>query len=380
MKQFLQQHVVSILMGVVVVALTVAVFLRVQEEQQQAQGGGGGARGGGATPVVVSEVVAAPFVDTLQAVGSTRANESIEITANISDRIERILFTEGEQVEAGQLLVVMNSAEERALLTEALANLDDQRQQFERLDRLVATNSAARSQRDEQKARMDAAAARVEGIRARLEEREIRAPFPGQLGLRQVSPGARIASGTMITTLDDVQPIKLDFSVPETFLSALNVGATILARTAAWPDRLFEGTLTQISPRVDPITRAVAMRAEMANDERLLRPGMLMLVDLVRDERRGLMVPEGALSPRGEEQFVYRIRDDRAEEVRVTVGSRRPGIAEITGGLERGDIVVVEGSMRLRQGATVTIQREIDALALVRDVRQNDEGGSEAGG
>ncbi|TVS17736.1 MAG: efflux RND transporter periplasmic adaptor subunit [Gammaproteobacteria bacterium] len=375
MKQFLEQHVISILLGAVLIALTVAVLWRLQEDGNQ---GGGGRGGGGPVPVVTSEVVTAPFVDTLQAVGSTRANESIEITANISDRIERILFREGEQVEAGQLLVVMNSAEERAQLAEALANLSDQRQQFERLDRLVATNSAALSQRDEQKARLEASEARVGAIRARLEEREIRAPFAGQLGLRQVSPGARIASGTMITTLDDVQPIKLDFSVPEGFLSVLHEGASIRGRTAAWPDQVFEGKVIQISPRVDPLTRSVAIRAEIPNDARQLRPGMLMLVDLVRDERTGLMVPESALSPRGDDQFVFRIRDGHAELVRVTVGSRLPGVAEITSGLSAGDVVVAEGGLRLRSGSEVRVQREIDTLALLPDRSANAD--TEVGG
>lgn len=371
MKQFFQQHVISVLLATVLIVLGVAVYLRLAEDAP-AQGG----RGGGAVPVVVSEVVTAPFVDSLQAVGSTRADESIEITANVSDRIEQILFEEGDRVEAGQLLVVMNSAEERAQLAEAEANLSDQRQQFERLDRLVATNSAAISQRDEQRARMEAAAARVQAIRARLNELEIRAPFAGQLGLRQVSPGARIASGTMITTLDDVEPIKLDFSIPESFLSTLTEGAGIRSRTAAWPGRTFEGRVTQISPRVDPITRAVAIRAEVPNDDGLLRPGMLMVVDLVRDERQGLMVPESALSPRGEDQFVFRIRDGVAEQVRVTVGSRRPGIAEITSGLEPGDTVVVEGSLRLRSGSAVTVQREVDALALLPAAERGSEEGA----
>lgn len=377
MKQFLEQHVISLLIAVVLLALAAAVVLRVQQQGGEA---GGGPGAGAGVPVVVASVVEAPFVDSLQAVGSTRANESIEITANVSDRIERILFEEGEQVTAGQLLVQMNAAEERAQLAEALANLSDQRQQFERLDRLVATNSASRSQRDEQKARMEAAEARVEAIRARIDEREIRAPFAGQLGLRQVSPGARIASGTMITTLDDIQPIKLDFSVPEGFLAALATGAIIRSRTAAWPDRTFEGRVTQISPRVDPVTRAVAIRAELPNDDRLLRPGMLMLVDLVRDERQGLMVPEGALTPRGERQYVFRIRDGRAEQVEVRVGSRRPGVAEITSGLRVGDVVVVEGAMRLRGGSEVTIQHEIDALALLPDRAAVGREGAEVGG
>lgn len=381
MKQFLQQHLISLLMGLVVVILSIGFVLRLQEETASSQGGGSGPS---AVPVVVTEVVAATFADNLQAVGSTRANESIELTANVSDRIDRILFQEGEQVEAGQLLVEMNAAEVRADLAEAEALLQDHRRQLQRLEQLLATNSAARSQRDEQQARTEAAAARVDALQARVAEREIRAPFAGRLGLREVSQGARIASGTMITTLDDVQPIKLDFTVPESFLASLQVGALVRARTAAWPDETFNGEVVQISPRVDPVSRAVTIRAQIPNDDQRLRPGMLMLVDLVRAEREGLMVPESALNPRGDRQFIYRLRDGVAEEVQVTIGARRPGMAEVLTGLQVGDQIVIEGAMRLRPGREVRIREEVDAVAWVesrtsrhRDAsqRNQEEGG-----
>ncbi len=356
-----------------VLLLLVSLFLSACDGGDGANGGAAGERRGPPpTPVVVARVVEAPFLDTLQAVGTATANESLEITANASDRISRIAFREGQVVAAGEVLVELDTSQEQAELAEAQANLADARRQLERLESLVATNSAARSQRDEQAARVDAAAARVEVIRARIDDREIRAPFAGLLGLREASPGALVGPDDRITTLDDISTIKLDFSVPENFLSALRTDQLIRARTVAYPDEIFDGRVAQISPRVDPVTRSVAIRAEIPNDELRLRPGMLMTVDLVRERRDGMMVPESALIPRGERQYLFRVADGTAERVEVRIGARRPGIVEILDGIAPGETVVVEGSLRLRPGAPVRVAREIDALALVPEEARVD--------
>ncbi|MDZ7824851.1 MAG: efflux RND transporter periplasmic adaptor subunit [Gammaproteobacteria bacterium] len=363
MIELLKRHALSLLFAVGVLVLALFVFLRVQEVRAP----DAARQGSGPTPVVVADVIRAPFLDTLQAVGTAAANESVEITASVSDRVESLTFREGELAEAGQVLVQLDTREEEAELAEALANLDDQRRQFERLDALVATNSAALSQRDEQKSRMDAAAARVEVIRARIADRTLRAPFSGLVGLREVSPGALVSPGARITTLDDLQPLKLDFSIPESFLTILRPGAVIRARTIAYPGQVFEGRVAHISPRIDPVTRSVAIRAELPNEDRLLRPGMLLTLDLVRDRRQGLMVPEAALIPEGDRQYLYRLVDGTVERIEVGIGARRPGIVEITRGLEEGDRVVVEGALRLRPGVEVRIQREIDARTLIAE-------------
>lgn len=329
-------------------------------------------RGPPPTPVVVARVVQAPFLDTLQAVGTAASNESLEITANASDRIRRIAFREGQLVQVGEVLLELDTQQEEAELAEARANLADARRQLERLESLVATNSAARSQRDEQAARVDAAVARVDVIRARIADREVRAPFTGLLGMREVSPGALVGPEDRITTLDDISTIKLDFSVPENFLATLRAGALIRARSVAYPDRIFDGRVAYVSPRVDPVTRSVAIRADIPNDELRLRPGMLMTVDLVKDRRDGLMVPEAALIPQGERQFLFRVVDGTAERVEVRIGARRPGIVEVVDGLAPGETIVVEGGLRLRPGAPVRVSREIDALALVPDEARVD--------
>jgi membrane fusion protein (multidrug efflux system) len=235
--------------------------------------------------LAVARVVVAPFTDSLQAVGSAVANESVEITATVTDRVTAISCEEGELARAGQVLVQLDTAEEEAELAEAVANLDDQRRQLSRLDALVATNSASRAQRDELRARVEAAQARVQGVRARIADRTIVAPFTGLVGLREVSQGALVTAGGRITTLDEIEPLRLDFSIPENFLSSLHPGAVVRARTVAYPDRDFRGLVAHISPRVDPLTRSVAVRAELPNEARLLRPGMLLGVDLGREQR-----------------------------------------------------------------------------------------------
>jgi len=324
------------------------------------------ARRGGATPVVVSAVARAPFEDTLAAVGTAGADESILVTATVADRVVEILFEEGDFVDAGAVLLRLDAVEERAALAEARANLDDQRQQLARLDALVETNATAQSLRDEQAARVAASEARVDGALARLADREIRAPFAGVLGRRAVSLGAQVSPGSVITTLDDVDPIKLEFSIPESFLTALRVGAEVTARSAAYGDAPFVGEVTFLSPRVDPVTRAVAVRAAIANEDRRLRPGMLLTVDLVRDARESLMVLESALVPRGSTQQVYRVRDGVADTVPVTLGVRRPGIVELTGGVAEGDLLVIEGAARLRPGAPVRVVETVTAADRLR--------------
>ena len=166
--------------------------------------------------------------------------------------------------------------------------------------------------------------------------------------------------------MDDVDPIKLEFSIPESFLTALRVGAEVAARSTAYGDASFAGVVTFLSPRVDPVTRAVAVRAAIANEDRRLRPGMLLTVDLVRDARESLMVLESALVPRGSTQQVYRVRDGVADIVPVTLGVRRPGIVELTGGVEEGDRLVIEGAARLRSGGPVRIVETVTAADRLR--------------
>jgi len=317
----------------------------------------GGPQKDDARPVVVTTTVLRPqpWHDALQALGTAQARESVAITAKVSDIVTRLAFDSGERVHAGQLLADMNSAAQRADVAAAEANLRDAEQQLRRGSELVGQQLIARSQLDTLKANRDAAAAALLARRAAVSDRTLTAPFAGVLGLRQVSPGALVTPGTVITTLDDDSSIKLDFTLPESALSALATGQTVVARSDAWPGQVFDGRIAQIDSRVDPQTRAIKVRAELPNPDGKLRAGMLLRVDVQLPQRQALVAPEIAIQQEGEQAFVFRVDAAGAvAKVPVTLGSRNEGLVEVASGLKTGDRIVVEGTVKLHPGSKVT--------------------------
>lgn len=307
-------------------------------------------------PATVTTIQAAtqPWNDTLEALGTASARESVTITAKVADVVTRLAFDSGQRVRAGELLADMNSAAQRAEAAAAQAQLRDAEQQLRRGTELAAGQLIARSQLETLRANRDAAAAALQARRAALADRTITAPFAGVLGLRQVSPGALVSPGAVITTLDDVSLIKLDFTLPESTLAALAPGQAISARSDAWPGTVFEGTIADVDSRVDPETRAVRVRAEIPNLDGRLRPGMLLRVSVVLPSRKALVLPELAVQQEGDQSFVFRVvAGDKVEQVPVTLGTRRAGEVEIASGIRAGDRIVVEGTVKLRQGSRI---------------------------
>lgn len=316
--------------------------------------GAGGGRG--AAPAVVTTATVAPVAwsDAIEALGTAQAKESVTLTAKVTETVDRVNFSDGDFVEAGQVLVDLSGRAEVAQLEEERAAFKEASQQYARQAELVKQGTIARSQLDAQVAARDAAAARMNAIRARLSDRVITAPFDGVLGFRQVSAGALVSPGTVIATLDDIRTIKLDFPVPEAYLGAVAPDLRITARSAAWPEREFEGTVRAVDSRVDPVTRAVTVRAEIPNPDSLLRPGMLLTVNLFRPERQALAIPEIAVTQVGNQAYVFRVgAGDKVEQVEVVTGSRRRGEVEIVEGLAAGDRIVVEGTVKLRPGSVI---------------------------
>jgi membrane fusion protein (multidrug efflux system) len=316
----------------------------------------GGGPAGRPQPVAVQTVRSSEWVDRILALGTAKANESVTLTAKTAETVARVNFEDGQIVEAGAVLVELTDRTEVAQLKEAQAAYVEAEKQYQRLLGLAKQGTVTQSQVDQQLAARDAARARVDAIRVRLSDRVVTAPFAGVLGFRSVSQGALVQPGTVITTLDDVSLIKLDFAVPETFLGALATGQTIVAKSAAWPDREFIGTVRSLAPRVDPVTRSIQVRAEIDNAEGLLKPGMLLSVEVYNRPRQSLSVPEVAVSAVRDRMFVYRVSaDSKAEEVTVTVGSRRRGEVEILEGLAEGDRVITDGLVRVRDGVPVNV-------------------------
>lgn len=309
-----------------------------------------------ANTVTAHTVAATEWIDIVEALGTAQANESVTLTAKVTEVVRRIRFSDGDRVQPGDVLVELTGEAEVANLREAQAAYNEAQQQFERLEPLVAQGTIPRAQLDTQRAARDSARARADAIRARLSERVITAPFAGVLGFRQVSDGALVTPGTVIATLDDVSVIKLDFSVPEVLLSTLRSGQSVAARSAAYADREFTGVVTSIGTRVDPVTRSITVRAEVPNPDGEIKPGMLMTVELMTQPRQAVVIPELALIQVGTQQSVFRIRDDATvEQIPVRTGARRRGEVEILEGVEPGQRIVLEGTGKLRGGMSVAI-------------------------
>ena len=317
--------------------------------------GGGMGFGGGPVAVIAKPVARQPYIDRFTALGNARANESIEVTSRISSIITRINFIEGQQVEAGDLLIELDNAEIIAELNMAQASLQQQRSQFNRSQTLSETRVVSDAELEELEAGVLMAEAEVRAVDARLDNSYIRAPFSGTVGLRRVSLGDLVGPDTIITTLDDTETIRLEFTIPETFLSSLAAGQKIEATSAVYPGRSIGGTVRTIDPRVDPMTRSLTVIATIDNAEKLIRPGMFLTVDLESQRDDVLLIPEEALVPRQGRQFVFVVEDGRAVERQVELGIRAPGMAEIRSGLEDGEVLITEGVQKVRSGAPVEI-------------------------
>ena len=314
------------------------------------------------TKVFVETVGSARFASSIEALGTARANESLNVSANLTEKIIALDFEDGSQVAAGTLLARLDDTAERAELAAAKARLQERKRMLERSRSLVRQNVMSESEVDLRVAEVETAAAEVAALEAGIADHQIRAPFAGRVGLRMVSVGALIRPGDMITTLHDIDSIKVDFTVPETELARLAPGVPLRARSSAYPERAFEGTVAAVDTQINPRTRAVLARALINNPEHILQPGMLIELQLLAQQRDSLAVAEAALVPRADRQFVFRVVDGKAEQVEVRVGARQPGLVEITDGLSAGDQVVVDGALKLQPGTAVQIISRDSAL------------------
>ncbi len=332
-------------------------------EPPNASRAGPGAGPGAGPPV---QVFRAPlslqsWVDEIAALGTTSANESITLSAKVTETVARINFSDNATVNAGDVLVELTGRAEVAALKEAQAVFVDAERQYERLSTVVKQGTVTRAQLDTQGATRDQARARSEAIRARLSDRVIVAPFSGVTGFRMVSPGALVTPGTAITTLDDIASLKLDFSIPENQLALVHVGDLVVARSSAFGGRDFSGVVVSLDSRIDASSRAVKVRAKIANPKLedgsfTLLPGMLLSVKLQAQTRSALAISEIAVLQQATQAYVYKVVGKNAvERVDVVLGARRSGQVEVLSGLTEADVVVGEGGSKLRPGMTVEL-------------------------
>ncbi len=307
-----------------------------------------------ALPVIVALARTEALTDRLRAVGTLAANESVIIRSEIPGRVAQIHFEEGQPVLAGAPLITLDGAEYRAQVAQTEATVTVNRLTFQRAADLVKTNMLSQQDYDQAQARLAESRALLQRHQVMLAKTVLRAPFDGMAGLRLVSPGAYVQPGQDLVNLEDLDPLKIEFRVPERHATAMTVGRALGLRVDAVPGRRFTGEIYAIDPRLDAATRTFALRGRVPNGDGLLRPGMFAQVELTVGERpAAVVIPEQAIVPRGDKLYVFKVVDSKVAFTPVGTGLRAPGIVEIVDGLVTGDTVVIEGQMKLRDGMPV---------------------------
>ncbi len=373
---FIKRHPVVIFF---ILALSLLAYFVVNRSLQDSAGPMGGRFGGrgGETQVEITLVEMQRMAERVETIATAVANESVDVVPKVSDTISQVRFEDGDFVQQGDILVELTNESEAARLDEALAGAEEARRQFIRIEELFGRSLVARTDLDVAKAAMEMADARLEGVMVAMEDRIVRAPITGVLGFRNVSEGSLATANTVITTLDDISVIKLDFTVPEKHLAQLSTGQKILAKTIAYPDRVFEGEVRVVSSRIDPVTRSVSLRAHINNTRGLLRPGMLMTVEMELNEQLSMVVPElSAIVSQGN-AYVFVVDDNNlVQQVKVELGRRRPGVVEILSGLNPGDRVISRGVNKVRPGQKVSIITSDSVTSMASNDSQPDMGRS----
>jgi len=313
---------------------------------------------GGPAPIAVeaTKVSLQPMPQSITAVGSLRSDESITVRPEVAGRISEILFQEGQRVARGAALVRLDPSINRAEVEQSRANLTLAKSKYDRAVDLAKSNFISGQARDEAENNLRVAEAGLQLAEARLAKMEIKAPFAGIIGLRVVSVGDYAKEGSDIVNLESIDPLKVDFRVPEIYLKQIQVGQTLHVTLDAMPGKTFDGKVFAVNPLIDAAGRAIVIRALVRNPDTSLRPGMFTRVRLfTRELQDSLAIPEQAIVPQGDDQYVFKIADGRAVRVKVEVGQRRDGKVEIVKGLEPTDMVVTAGHLKIRDGVPVTV-------------------------
>jgi len=323
-------------------------------------------------PLPVNTVVVQKqsWQELLSSVGSLEAVEGVMVTAELTGKVVKIGFEPGTMVRAGDLLVQQDISSEKAQLRGAEAALELARVNVERMRKLLADETIAQSQYDNAAAQYKEARAQVDNIRATIEKKTIRAPFAGRLGIRLVNLGQTLNEGDQIVSLQSLNPIFVNFSLPQQELAQIRLGLKVQLTTDVLPGEIVEGKITAINSQVDTSTRNIGVQATVANSQEHLRPGMFVKVDVVLPvEDQVLAIPTTAVlyAPYGDSVFV--VEEEKSEKngqhgkiVRqqfVRLGEKRGDFASVVSGLKEGETVVSTGAFKLRNGQAVVVDNTL---------------------
>lgn len=323
--------------------------------------------GGFGMPVEMATVTPRTLDITIDSVGTLAANESVILRPEIAGRITDILFTEGQPVKKGEPLFRIDDRLYQAELKQASANLQLANLNYARFAKLSKTGAATKQRFDEARANLGVAQANHDMAKTQVDYTRITAPFDGVVGLRKVSPGDYVNIGQELANFVSYDPMKVDFSIPETQANLLQVGQQIDISVEALPGETFTGNVYALDPQLDVSGRAVSLRATIPNPQNRLKPGYFARVQLtVERKENALVIPEAAIVPQGDAKFVYKVgADETVALTPVTLGKRLEGEVEILQGLAAGDRVVTSGQIKLHPGAKVT-----DMAAMQKQMQQ----------
>jgi membrane fusion protein (multidrug efflux system) len=359
----LRRHFFLVLAVGVVLLMLVAGGLKVLSPGKATQVGGPGGPGGpgrsrGEVPQVsLVSPVSRVFTERLELLGVAKGRQSVTLSAATTQLVSRVLFSPGQSVAKGQVLVELKTTEQDAALAQARAREVQARRAFERWQALSDQGYASAAAVDQYEAAWKSTRADVGAAEARLGDRVIRAPFAGVVGLSDIAPGAVISPGAAIVTLDDLSALRVDFQVPDRFLSSVREGQALTATVDAWPDARFNGRVLRLDTRIDERTRALTARSEFTSSEGLLKPGMMLRVGVTQGVRTALALPESAVAVQGDGASVFvAVQEDGRMTVQqrpVVAGLRQDGWVEILEGVTTADRVVADGLNRIQSGQPV---------------------------
>ena len=335
------------------VLLSAFVFALSACGDKAAQQGG---PGGGMPPTMVDTIKAETrdLPDSLNAVGSLRAIESVVVRPEVSGKLVRVQVAEGQRVTAGALLFALDADIAQAEVNEAAASVRASERNRPRIIELATKQMISKADADEALATSEINKAKLASAQARLSKTQIRAPFEGVVGLRQVSVGEYVNAGQALVELVRLNPMEVEFQVPETQAARLAVGQDVQVLNEALPGEQFAAKVSAVAPSVQVSSRSVSVRARLDNSENKLKPGQFAQVKVALQQAAPvLMVPEQAIWPNGEQKTVFVVKAGKAEQVPVTLGAREPGWVVVASGLQAGDEVVTAGQMKLFPGAPV---------------------------
>ena len=315
-----------------------------------------------ATTVITKTITTSQITPNFEALGTLKADESVILSATVTETVSAIHFDDGSQVNAGDVLIEMTSMEEQAQLKEAQSAVAEAKRQYDRLTTLIKSDSTSQSLLDEKRLAYESAKARVNASMARLDDHSIKAPFSGRVGLRNISLGTLVKPGDMITTLDKVDTLKLDMTLPATALKSVRQGMQITAVALADNKIEYRGVIRSVDTRVDPITRSILVRAVIQNTDYTLRPGMQMSAQITSQPQNALLIPEESLVRSGDKEFIYLVVDVDgqlvAKQQTISTLGRYQGDLLVDDGLNSGDIIVVHGNMKIKNGSPVSVLAE----------------------